>query len=150
MRVLWRAAQFTLGFVLGMTLFVGVSAIMAYFFLSQLARIPPKPLFPEIVTPAETPVLVEPEAIETEIAEPPPSVAEPEPEVNVYRARVTWSDGLTIRAEPNMESERLGGVAYDQELVIFGDDQVDGWQKILVPGTDIQGWVRADNLQRVN
>lgn len=146
MKALWTTLQFTLGFVLGITMFAGVSLIMAYFFLSQLAKTPPKPMFAEIVpeTVSKAPVIVEEEETETEIAEP------SEPELDVYRARVTWSDGLTIRAEPNVNSERLGGAAYNQELVVFGGAEVEGWQKILVPGADIEGWVKAGNLERVN
>lgn len=149
MRAPWKIAQFALGFILGMILFVGISGLAAYLFLSKLAKTPPKPVFADAVPPTEVEELEIQEAtVETEtVVSTPP---EPEPEIEVYQARVTWSEGLTVRAEPDVNSERLGGVAYNQQLIVFADIQSEGWQKIKVPDTNLEGWVKAGNLEKID
>jgi hypothetical protein len=133
-----KILQFILGFILGIVLLAGLGAGAAYYYLSKLAQTPPKPSFP----PTENQEVVENTKPETE--------PEPPLEEGAYRARVTWPQGLTLRSEPDVDSERLGGVAYQQELIILGDSEDKLWQKVRVPKTGDEGWVKAGNVEEIS
>ncbi|ANV86894.1 SH3 domain-containing protein [Picosynechococcus sp. PCC 7117] len=160
--------QFILGFILGVFLLAVGSVGAAYYFFNRMAAAPPKPVFSETVAdplettptspqsqetepePTATAANNDPEATEAEAEEeeaPEPEVAETS--TDSYKATVTWSNGLSLRAEPSQDSARLGGVDYNAEVTVLGmsDDQV--WQQIrLANGTE--AWVKAGNLQKVN
>ncbi|WP_030007250.1 SH3 domain-containing protein [Picosynechococcus sp. NKBG042902] len=160
--------QFILGFILGVFLLAVGSVGAAYYFFNRMAAAPPKPVFSETVAdppettptspqsqetepePTATAANNDPEATEAEAEEeeaPEPEVAETS--TDSYKATVTWSSGLSLRAEPSQDSARLGGVDYNAEVTVLGmsDDQV--WQQIrLANGTE--AWVKAGNLQKVN
>ncbi len=42
-------------------------------------------------------------------------------EPGAYQARVTWSQGLSLRSEPNGDAERVGSAAYNQQIVVLGE-----------------------------
>jgi hypothetical protein len=146
MQNLWKITQFILGFILGILLFTGVAAGITFFFLGKLAKTPPKPSFPETASKpiAQEQIVQEPE--KTQEGSP---VVEAEPEKEGYRAKVTWSDGLSVRAQPDINSERIGGVYYDQEVIVLETDPEQTWQRIRVPDTELEGWVKAGNLNKV-
>lgn len=152
MQIFWKIVQFVLGFILGLLITAGVTAGIAFFILSKLAKTPPKPLFAETISPpvAQEQITTEslPTQTETPVIEVKPD--EVETQEDGYRARVTWSDGLTVRAEPNVDSERLGGVEYDQELIVLGTNPEETWQKIRIPDSNVQGWVKAGNLSKID
>lgn len=145
-----KVAQFILGFTLGIALLAGIGAGVAYYFLSRLAQTPPKPLFTEVIsqpTPEKTETEEEIDDLSVETATTP----EVDSEINTgYRARVTWSQGLTIRLEPSVDSERIGGVYYNQEIIILEDGLDQEWQKVRVPDNGLEGWVKAGNVERVD
>jgi hypothetical protein len=55
-----------------------------------------------------------------------------------------------VRAEPDVDSERLGGVEYDQELIVLETNPEETWQKIQIPDSNVQGWVKAGNLRKID
>lgn len=149
--------QFILGFILGVLLLVAGSVGAAYYFFNRMASAPPKPVFSETL-PQATPTTAEPKATpeETETAaveeeDVPEEEAEAEEEIpaGAYAATVTWSDGLSLRSEPSLEADRIGGVDYNEEVLVLemSDDKV--WEKIrLEDGTE--AWVKAGNVKKVN
>lgn len=153
--------QFIIGFILGVIFFSAGIAGGVYFFLTRMSANPTKPVFPEEKqeevkqeplaktkidnsnsTPTKKTVETKPKQEETKQKEEdlPPGA---------YRARVTWSDGLSLRAEPSQDAERIGGVGYNSELIIL-EERNREWQKIRVPGSGQEGWVKAGNVAKIN
>lgn len=66
-----------------------------------------------------------------------------------YRARVTWSTGLSLRAEPGQEAARIGGVGYNSELIILKTSADGDWQQVRLLGSQQEGWVKAGNVEKV-
>lgn len=149
--------QFIVGFFLGVVLFGAGIAGGAYFFLTNIAINPPKHLFAEEKsTPEkkETPKPVEVTKEETPKPEEmkkeePPSETEKLP-AGAYKAKVTWSTGLSLRAEPNTSAERVGGVGYNTEIIILTTSEDNQWQKVRLPNTGEEGWVKSGNVEKIN
>ncbi len=154
--------QFLIGFFLGIILFTAGIAGGAYFFLTQVSGNPPKPTFSE-ETSAEkfTPESSQPTVTTTtkpeEEKETPETVTEETvteetedlPE-GAYRARVIWSSGLSVRSQPDPNSERVGGVGYNWEIIILSSSSDGDWQKIRIPSSGEEGWVKAGNVEKVD
>ncbi len=162
--------QFVLGFILGIALLSGVAVGAAYFYLSSISEYPPKPTFPEEESsptaetePEPASPSVETGTEETTTAETnreteeateaePESKPEPPKELppGAYKARVTWSEGLSLRAEPSTNAERIGGVDFNDEIIILEESEDKQWQRVRVGESDREGWVKAGNVERVN
>ena len=82
----------------------------------------------------------------------PESLKDIEPELppNAYRAEVTWPQGLSLRAEPSINAGRVGGVSYNSELIILEDTADGKWQKVRIPWSGQEGWVKGGNTQRLS
>lgn len=156
-----RIVQLFLGIIIGLLLIAGGTAAAGYYFLSRLAEVPPRPVFPE-----ELPKQPEPKAEESPAKKqeqpdkqekpeekkpaPEPSPQEPEKlEPGAYKARVTWPDGLSLRDNPSKSANRIGGVAYNRELIILKKSEDGQWQKVRIPGSNQEGWVKAGNAEKV-
>ena len=152
------SGQFILGFLIGVALLAAGVAGATYVFLSSMTYNPPKPVFSEETEqPEAKPKTVktnQPSAQPTEASqvesEPEP---EPEPEeelpAGAYRATVTWSEGLSIRAEPEQDAERTGGVEYNREVIVLKESGDRNWQQIRIPGSEQEGWVKAGNVEKI-
>ena len=155
--------QFILGFILGVAIIAGFSAAAGYFYISKLATNPDKPIFTEEIEPSPEIEVKDDNSFEsdteliTEIPEPeeePPPAEIPEPEeellpANAYKARVTWPQGLSLRAEPDVNSARIGGIGFDAEIIILEETNNKSWQKVLLPWSQQEGWVKGGNTKRV-
>ena len=151
--------QFIIGFILGVIFFSTGIAGTAYLYLTITGANPAKPTFPE--------------EKQKKVAEeqPPPSSAnnnkssqansssksqsETKPEKQddlpsgAYRAKVTWSTGLSLRSGPSTDAERIGGVEYDWEVIILGYSDDREWQQIRMPDSGQEGWVKAGNVAKI-
>ncbi|WP_330205186.1 SH3 domain-containing protein [Cyanobacterium sp. Dongsha4] len=151
--------QFLIGFFLGIILFTAGIAGGAYFFLTQVSSNPPKPNFSEEKSSVEeTPQSESANQTETTTAteetvkqtqETTTNETEDLPE-GAYRGKVIWSTGLSLRAEPGIDSERIGGVGYNWEIIILGTSDDGGWQKIRIPSSGQEGWVKAGNIEKID
>ncbi len=172
-RRLSATAQFILGFLLGITLIAGASATAIFLYYKQMSVLPKKPIFSHseqefastttessAVTrePLETTIiqneveqfeeLAEPEVEQfEELAEP---EVEPELPPNAYRAVVTWPQGLSLRAKPSVNSGRVGGIGFDETIIILEDSTDGQWQRVRVPWSNKEGWVKAGNIKRTS
>lgn len=160
MRSLSALLQFLIGFFLGVFFLVGGTAALGFVFLSRMTASPPKPIFAEEKeqtltekpeTTADVSESPDPEPETLAEASPEPVVEEKEKEelpAGAYKARVTWSDGLSLRSTPGYDAERIGGVGYNSELIIL---RTEGeWQRVRLPNSGQEGWVKAGNVARVD
>ncbi|MCW6037417.1 SH3 domain-containing protein [Spirulina subsalsa FACHB-351] len=153
-------AQFFLGIFSGLILF-GISGFIAgYYVLSGMASTPARPIFPEErpqapPPPSPSPAAQTPEPPTESAPEPSPEPPAPEPEPETlepgaYRARVNWPDGLSLRATGAEDGERIGGIAYNQEMIVLRTSDDGRWQEVRLPGSNQRGWVKAGNADRIN
>ena len=145
-----------LGFVLAIAVLVGSGVAVALYFINRTATPPPKPMYSN-----DNPSLAAPVANKTKAEATPTSEAKPEtspsptpsPESlpkGAYRGSVTWSQGLSLRAEPNQDAERVGGVGFKEKIIVLEESQDKVWQKIRTEGSKQEGWVKVGNTQRAD
>jgi hypothetical protein len=156
--------QFILGFFLGITILVGLTSALGYLMFSRLAATPSKPVFseenkskPKATTPdkkAPDKSATKPEAspspkATTESPKPSPSPeAKEDLPQGAYKAKVTWSGGLSLRSNPSKDSERVSGVDYDDELIVL-ETSADGvWAKVRSANGGQEGWVKVGNFKK--
>lgn len=146
--------KFFTGFFLGITLLAGSGIAAGYYFFTKLAANPPKPIFAEeqkaspVAKPVSASTASNPQANSQPPASPSP-VAKPLPP-GAYKARVTWSDGLILRDSPSQGSNRIGGVAFNQEIIVLKESGDKRWQQIRVADGEQEGWIKAGNIERMN
>ncbi|QSJ19918.1 SH3 domain-containing protein [Nostoc sp. UHCC 0702] len=153
--------KFILGFFLAIAVLLGSSVAIALYFMNRTAIPPAKPIFandsPSLQTKSPKAAEKEtkrssseaestasksatPSSSPTESASLPPGA---------YRGRVTWSQGLSLRAEPGQDAERIGGVGFNEKVTILEESQDKGWQKIRLENSQQEGWVKVGNTERV-
>ncbi len=153
--------QFILGFILGLILFSAGIAGGAYWFLTKAAVNPSKPVFEEEKTTATqtegnsgeensstTETTNSNNTSDTLAKSNSESQAENLP-AGAYRARVIWNTGLSLRANPSIDAERIGGVGYNWEIIILSLSEDKNWQKIRIPSSGQEGWVKAGNVEKI-
>jgi hypothetical protein len=162
--------QFILGFFLGITILVGLTSALGYLMFSRLAATPSKPVFSEENKSKPKATTADKKASEKSAAKPEASpspkatTASPSPEVSpspspspkakedlpqgAYKAKVTWSEGLSLRSNPSKDSERMSGVDYDDELIVL-ETSADGvWAKVRSANGGQEGWVKVGNFKK--
>ena len=149
-----QTMQFILGFLLGVALITAGAAGAAYYYFKKVSStVPEKPIYPETVAESDRS-----EDVETQPELEPESATDSEPELvttpqediptNAYYANVTWSEGLSVRAEPDPNSNRIGGVGYNARILILEDSADKNWQKIRIPSSQQEGWVKSGNVRK--
>lgn len=143
--------KFIIGFFLAIVLLAGASVAAALYFAAKLTALPEKPIFPndkpatQSVSTKPTPVAKSsPVALTSE--SPAPKPLEP----GAYRAIVTQPIGLILRDSPNRDANRIGGVGYQERVVVLEETADKEWQKVRVEPGDRDGWVKGGNTERVN
>jgi hypothetical protein len=151
--------QFIIGFLLGIILLAGGTALAAYYLFNKMAENPPRPIYAEEkkeepkptpqATPSPSP---QPSPAQTPKPSPSPSPSpekKKELEPGAYKARVTWSSGLSLRDGPGVDSSRVGGVGYNAELIIVQESNDKQWLKVRIPDSGQEGWIKAGNVRKV-
>jgi uncharacterized protein YgiM (DUF1202 family) len=151
-------SKLVLGLVIALLLLSMAGIATARYFMSRLSVLPPKPLYGEeqpvaAIPPAAAPVEPPPE-VTAEVppeAAPPAEVAPPaEPELppGSYQAVVVQPIGLILREGPGTEYPQVGGVDYNEALVVLEEPADQGWIKVQVASSGQEGWVKAGNTRR--
>lgn len=157
LKLISHTLQFVLGFILGVSL-IGSVAVGAgyYYFNKKSATAPTKPVYKE-----ETESKTEDNSTNTEESEtifedvplfPGESATAPAaPKIpnNAYYARVTWPQGLSLRDSPKLNGTRIGGVGYNAKILILEQSSDKKWQRIQIPSSKQEGWVKSGNTKRV-
>jgi hypothetical protein len=148
--------QFIVGFLLGLLILAGGTTALAYVFFSKMTANPPKPVFAEEEKENPTAKTPTPQASPDQkaVAEAPETESESATQEEVlppgaYRAKVTWSEGLSIRSEPSREAERIGGVGYNGELIVLQESQDKQWQKVRLSEGTLEGWIKTGNVEKI-
>jgi len=152
-------AQFILGFIIGISLIVGVSGSLVFAYYKKMSVLPQKPVFPPAQTEStsdnvEPATAIEPLESNTTSDEAAAVISEPEPEPelppNSYYAEVTWPEGLSLRAEPSIGAERVGGIEFNSKIIILEDSSDGKWQRVLLPWNQKEGWVKGGNTRKTS
>lgn len=171
--------KFLLGFLIAIALLVGSGVAVALYFVTKLTAPPPRPIFANdkpINKPKPAPVVSKqtatplPQASPASTSTETPAAALPSPspaptesptatptetptpkplEPGAYRARVVWPNGLIVRNGPGIEAERIGGIGYNQQIVVMAESDDKRWIKIRVEENNEEGWVKSGNVERV-
>jgi hypothetical protein len=153
--------KFILGFILAIAVLVGGGVAVGLYFMNRATIAPNKPIFandqpavkasaPKTPTPKASPSptsKAEPEATPTPSTTPENTDKLPP---GAYKARVTWSQGLSLRKDPTQNTERIGGIGFNADIIVLEESQDKIWQKIRSVGGDQEGWVKAGNTKQVD
>lgn len=145
-------AKFFIGFLLGILLLVGSSAAAIYYFWAQLSVTPSRPTFSE-EKPQPSPAAQKAAKTNSTAAINKPAAVNASPKplpAGAYKARVTWPEGLILRDAAGAEAASIGGVAFNQEVVVLQESSDQRWQKVSVGDGELEGWIKAGNADRVN
>ncbi|MBE9247865.1 SH3 domain-containing protein [Dolichospermum sp. LEGE 00240] len=148
-----------LGFVLAIAVLLGTGLTVALYFVNRTAVTPPKPMYPNdnpsfsakkpkaiAKSPPKKPTTPKPTSSPT--ATPTPTESPKPLPPDAYEGTVTWADGLSMRSEPDANSSTIGGVGGNKKVIILEESADKKWQKIRIPDTDKEGWVKSGNIQR--
>ncbi|MBD2494585.1 SH3 domain-containing protein [Nostoc sp. FACHB-280] len=147
-----------LGFILAIAVLLGTGMTVALYFINQTAIPPNKPIFandnPSLKNQAtkepKDDSVITPEPETTPTSTPTPTKSPEKLPPGAYQGRVTWSDGLSLRAEPNQSAEKVGGVTFNQKIIVLEENPDKTWVKIRTEGSDQEGWVKIGNIERTN
>ncbi|MBD1925490.1 SH3 domain-containing protein [Trichocoleus sp. FACHB-90] len=145
--------KFLIGFFLAISLLVVASGATAYYFLTKLSTPPAKPMYAN-----DKSVLKAKAAASASKKPTPASSAQPSPtptpstqlEPGAYIASVTWPEGLSLRENPTLEASRVGGVGFNQRVVVIKESDDKRWQQVRLENGEQQGWIKAGNVKRVD
>lgn len=150
-------AKFVLGISLAIAILAGGSAAVALYFMYRVTTHPPKPTFANEVT-QKTKAVPTPEKqaqLEKSTTDKADNLASSEAaesteplEPGTYKARVTWEKGLSLRAEPGAGAERIGGLEYNQQVVVLEESPDKNWQRVRLSDSDREGWIKAGNIEK--
>ncbi|MGK7918814.1 MAG: SH3 domain-containing protein [Trichodesmium sp.] len=138
---LYGLFKFLVGFILAILLLAGASAAAVLYFAAKLTRMPEKPIYTN-----EKPVVQKVSTSETTNKKSPDGL-----EPGTYKAIVSEPIGLIIRDTPSRDANRIGGVSYQEEVIVLEESSDKRWQKIRVnDGSDRMGWVSGGNTERLD
>lgn len=154
--------QFILGFLLGVALIAGSAVAVAYYYFTKMSSsVPEKPIYTEEKSPTTkvadnqttiTTKKAQPDTISPVSSKTPDLQSQSTTEENLpdgaYYAKVTWTEGLSLRAEPSVTAAKIGGIDYNSKILILEESSDKQWQKVQIPWSEQEGWVKAGNVER--
>ncbi|HEY9613119.1 SH3 domain-containing protein [Allocoleopsis sp.] len=148
--------KFLLGFFIGILFLVVFGVGAAYYFWTRLSITPQKPIFaeeqPKKLQTAKKASLTQaskPKAISKPTPTPSKSPVKELPP-GAYKARVTWPEGLSLRDAPTLDSNRIGGVAANQQVFVLKLSDDGKWQQVRLAEDNQEGWIKAGNTEKAN
>ena len=159
MKIISGFFKLILGFVLAIAVLLGSGLVIALYFVNRTAMPPEKPMFandnpqPNIDKPNNKPIkaITTPKPTPTTTPSPKPTPTQTPDQLppGAYQAIVTWPEGLSLRDQPTVDGQSIGGVSGNQKVIILEESTDTKWLKVRIPGTDREGWVKAGNTKRV-
>lgn len=144
--ILLGTTKFFLGVFLALVVLALAGAATGRYFITRLSELPERPLFdndapaqpdqsaaaPPAAAPAEAPA--QPAAQETTSDDP-----------GLFKAVVTYPQGLLVREGPGFDYATLDGVGFDEQLTVL--EEKDVWYRIRTAGGK-EGWVKGKGNTR--
>ena len=160
-RFLVGLSKLILGLVVALTLLSLAGVATARYFMGRLSILPPKPLYGDELPTTPPPEATDDSEVEPDVAPPPEAAAEPEvapppeefPETEAeldegaYTAVVVQPIGLVLREGPGVEYPQIGGIDYNQELVVLEEPAEHDWINVRVVANGQEGWVKSGNTR---
>ncbi len=162
-------AKFLLSFILASAILIGAGFAILQYLVGRFADLPPRPTFPEEqqskIQPTPKPILspspqfspIDPtpnptatESPEQAVETPTPSPSPTDSPTDGEPGKISWPDGVILRDGPNADAGRVGGIEYNQPVVVLETSPDGQWQRVRVAGSDQEGWVKAGNVQAGN
>ncbi|MGF1674365.1 MAG: SH3 domain-containing protein [Rivularia sp. (in: cyanobacteria)] len=149
-----------LGVLLAIAILAGGGVAVAIYLMNRASINPPKPVFSndkaavkaeaaKTPTPGATAVNVEEKTTEQPTpTKSPEEIKKPLPP-GAYPATVSWAEGLILRAEPNADAPRLGGVGFNEKVIVLEVSADKTWEKIRIESSEEEAWVKAGNTKKV-
>lgn len=146
--------KYILGFILAIAVLLGSGLTVALYFVNRTAIPPARPTFandpkPKSDKPKATQAKATTKSESKTTSTPTPTESPKSLPPGAYQAVVTWPQGLSIRDQPTLDSQSIGGVAANKNVIILEDSKDKNWQKIRVEENDQEGWVKAGNTKKV-
>ena len=149
-------AKFIIGFFVGIFILATSGVVAAYYFWTKLSITPAKPIFAE-EQPKKAPTAKKVSNVQASNSKPksqPASTPSQPPAQELppgaYKARVTWSEGLSMRDAPSSDSNRVGGVMFNQEVIVLKQSDDQRWQQVRLAEGEQVGWIKAGNTEKLN
>lgn len=161
------------GVFLAVVLIASGSFLAAQYVIAQFTAPPPRPTFPNDAPAPKAKVIKAAQAdtaqpnttqanaatqANNSAAQPAPSPsptpsAKPSPkktDAAGYKGRVVISQGVNLRQDPDRDSERIGGLEYNDDVVVLEDSPDGEWQKVRIESSGQEGWVKSGYVERAN
>lgn len=134
----------------------GIAA--ALYLAAKHSSHPERPVFPEEQVVANKPTqpvknpTATPKAAQTPSPSPTPreTPAAKKLEPGAFRARVIWPQGLLLRDRPSFEANTLGGVGFNETVIVLEETSDKEWQRVRLENSDLKGWVKGGNTERLS
>ena len=140
-------AKLVLGISLAFILLSLGGIATARYFMAKLSVLPPRPVFDNDAVSSQS----APEgAPETPAESGTEAAAEPEIPPGSYGAVVTQPIGLVVRSGPGAEHEQLGGVDFNDEVLVLQASEDGNWLNVRIRESGQEGWVKAGNTRNLN
>ena len=145
-------AKLILGVFFAFILMSLAGVATARYFMAKLAVSPEKPIFSNGTAPVEEPAPAQSTDATATATSPPanPPIATPELEPGSYKAIVIQPIGLVLREGPGRDFPQLGGVEYNEQIIVLSESDDKQWLRIRLPGSGQRGWVKAGNTEKIN
>lgn len=128
--------KFLVGVILAIMLLAGASVAAVLYFAAKLSILPEKPVFPN-----EKPVVENVSQVQT---------ANNGLEPGAYKAVVVEPIGLILRDTPSRDAIRIGGISYQEEVIVLETTEDGRWERVRVDdGGDRVGWVSGGNTEPI-
>lgn len=145
MNILYNIFKFLIGVIMAVFILAGAGVATVLFLASSFTRLPERPTFPNDKT--ANVATAKPVSQQNKATNNQQDILAP----GSYRAKVTEPVGLILRDTPSRDAQRLGGIAYEEELIVLEESSDKLWQRVKVTdGSDRTGWVSGGNTQPID
>jgi hypothetical protein len=138
-----KSIQVFIGILIGLLGLSGIAAGVGYYlFITQISTHPPKPVFAEEREGSKTAIIPQnSQLVGTDV-----TIQKLAPEA--YDAKVIWKDGVSLRKDPDSNTEKVGSLAFEAKVAVIktSDDKV--WTLVQPETENIQGWVKSNNIEK--
>lgn len=145
-------SKLVLGVTVALLLLSLAGVATARYFMARLSVLPPRPTFendappPAQSSPSNAAV---PKSTPAAAPAPTPSpTPTPSLEAGDYEAVVVQPIGLVLREGPGTTFAQLGGIDYNDKIIVLEDSPDKQWTKVRVVDSGQEGWIKAGNTRK--